>query len=174
NETLVECFCRVHTRVPQQVIHRDYLGHHGNVLARIQRHGDQGNIHSKYGSSLLVQAGALDDCICPPLLEPHDNLQSLLLPYCTNTENGRDVYQPHATNLHVMALQLHSLAYHHICTSSLEANQVVCHQPVPSLHKVQHALGLSDSARSREEQANTVHVGKASVQRGGGSKLLLE
>src|SRR5690606_10184727 len=33
---------------------------------------------------------------------------------------------------------------------------------------------LSDSARSREEQANTVHVGKASVQRGGGSELLLE
>src|SRR5690606_39354966 len=49
NQAIVECMSRIHARVLQEMIHRDHLGYHGDVLARVERHGDERDIDTENG-----------------------------------------------------------------------------------------------------------------------------
>src|SRR2546423_8676065 len=93
------------------------LGNDGDVLAGVEEHSDLGKLYLQYRGRLDVEPGSLYDCILVPLLELHDNLDSLLLSDRANTEDSGNVDQTDPTNLHIVPLHLVAAADQHIVTA---------------------------------------------------------
>src|SRR2546426_3729479 len=66
DEALVEGLGRIHSAVPQQVVHRHDLADHREVLARVERHGDERQRRSEEHTSELQSPCNL---VCRLLLE---------------------------------------------------------------------------------------------------------
>src|ERR1041385_221428 len=90
-EPLVEARRRIHSAVFQQVIQRDHLGDHGDVLARIEVDANLRNLDVENHGRFGVESGPLRLRFAIPFLELDDDLDALLLPNGANPEHGRDV-----------------------------------------------------------------------------------
>src|SRR5207237_1815200 len=58
-QPVVERAGRVHAAVAEQVVHRDDLADHGQVLAGVERHRDEREGHIEHPGLLAVDAGAI-------------------------------------------------------------------------------------------------------------------
>src|SRR5687768_10883791 len=140
HQPLVERVRGVHPAVAQQVVHRDHLGDHRDVLSRVERHADLRERDAEDLRRLAVEPRAVHDLGLVPLLELHHHLDALLLTHGADAEDGRDVHEPDAAHLHVMPLQLVPAADHHVAPATGGDHQVVGHEAVAALDEVEHAL----------------------------------
>src|SRR5438093_5421330 len=99
-QPVVECPRRIHATVAQQVIHRDDLTHHREVLPRVERHGDERQRDLQHLGGLAVEPGAIVLARRIPVLELDDHLDRLLLPRGAAAEQRADVDEPHAPDFH--------------------------------------------------------------------------
>src|SRR5436190_4859479 len=106
DQRLVEPLGGVDAAPLQKMVHGDHFGDHGDVLAGIERNGDARDGHAEDVGRLPVEPRALDDGVVTPFLELDDDLDALLLADGPDAEDGRDVDEAEAANLHVMALEL--------------------------------------------------------------------
>src|SRR5437867_6654752 len=173
-QTLVEALRSIDTAVLQQMIHRDHFGDNGDVLSRVEGHGDlrEGDVEDR--RSLAVETRSVDHQFRVPVYQLDDDLDALLLTNGANAEHGWHVDEADAANLHVMPLQLVPASEQHLGAAARRDDVVVRNQPVPALHEIEHALRLADPAAADEEQPDAEDVRQRAVKRRGGSELLLQ
>src|SRR5688572_21878894 len=174
DQALVEHFRRVHARITQQVVQRDHLGDHGDVLSRIKEHGDLRQLHLENLGRGDIEAGALDDSVLIPLLQFHNDFDAFLLAHGTNPEDRGNVDQADAADLHEMALQIVTAPDQNIIATLAGDDEIIGNEAMPSLYKVEHALRLADSTFPGEKETNTEYVGERPVKRHGWSELHLQ
>src|SRR2546422_713603 len=108
-QALVELPRRVDAAVALQMVHRHHLADHGEILARVERHGDERQAHAEQRRRLAVEPRAV---VLPgrvPVLELHDHLDALLLAHGAHAEQRLDVDQPDAPDLHVVLIDIKAL-----------------------------------------------------------------
>src|SRR5258705_12217951 len=106
DQRLVETLGGIDAAPLEEMMHRDHLGDHGDVLSRIEGNRDARDRHAKDGRRLAVESRALDAGVVSPLLELHHHLDPLLLPPGADAEDRRNVDEAEAADLHVVPLQL--------------------------------------------------------------------
>src|SRR4029077_1406605 len=77
-QTVVERAGRIHAAVAEQVVHRDDLADHREVLAGVQRDRDHREGHVEHARRLAVDPGAVVLAAGVPLVELHHDLDALL------------------------------------------------------------------------------------------------
>src|SRR4051812_10625522 len=77
-KALVEALRRIDAAVFEQMIQSDDFGDDGNVLSRVERNADLGNLDVEDGRRLAIESRAIRRCILVPLLELHDDLDAFL------------------------------------------------------------------------------------------------
>src|SRR6266566_2646873 len=166
-QPVVERPRRIHAAVAQQVIHRDDLTHHREVLPRVERHGDERQRDLEHLGGLTVDPGAIVLARRIPVLELDDHLDTLLLPHGADAEQRADVDQPHAPDFHIVLGELVPPTDQHVVPPARDVDDVVRDQPMAALHEIEHALALPDARAAEEQQAHAEHVGERRVHRGG-------
>src|SRR2546425_7733494 len=174
DEALVEGLGRVHAAVAQQMVHGHHLADHREVLARVERHGDERQRHFQHLRLLALDAGAVVLAPRVPVLELDDDLDALLLPHRPDPEQRLDVDQPHAADLHVMSRQLVPAPDQHVVAAAVDVHDVVRDQAGAPLHQIEHALALAHPRAPEEEQPHSEHVGGPAVHRGAGGERVVE
>src|SRR5687767_1878665 len=174
DEPLVECRGHVHTGVAKQVHHRDHLGDHRDVLSGIERHDDLWHHDPEDVGLVMSEPAAVRILGRFPVLELHDHLDTLLLPYGTHPEQGGNIDQADPADLHVVARHLVSLADEDIGAPSGNLHDVVGDQAMTPLHEIEHALALSNPGTPDEQQADAVHVRQRAVEGGTRGESLLD
>ena len=114
---------------------------------------------------LAVEARAVDDRVVMPFLELHDDLDALLLAHGANAEDGRDVDEADAADLHVVALQLVAATDQDVAAAAPHDDEIVGDEAMPALDEIEHALRLADAALADEQQPDAEHVGERAVDR---------
>src|ERR1700682_3467260 len=155
DESVIERFGGVDTRVPQEVVEGNDLGDDGDVLPGVQEYRDLRKLHLEHRGGLYVEAGSLHDGILVPLFELHDDLDALLLADGADTKDSRNVDQTDAANLHVMPLHLVATSDQHIVAALADDHQIIRNQPVSPLDEVENAFRFSNSAHAREKKADS-------------------
>src|SRR3954471_20350743 len=149
-EALVESRRRIHAAVLEQVIQRDHLGDHRDILARIERNADLRQLDVEDCGRLTIEARAIDDGVLMPVLELHDDLETLLLAHGADAEHAGYVDQPDAAYFHVVPLQLMPLADQHVAAAAFDDHEIVGNQAVSAFDEIEYALGFADAAASYE------------------------
>src|SRR5690349_6289704 len=106
DQRFVEALGGIDAAPLEKMVHGDHLGDHGDVLAGIERDRDARGGDTEDVGGLAVEPRALDDRVVPPLLELYHHFDALLLAHGADAEDGGDVDEPEAADLHVVALQL--------------------------------------------------------------------
>src|SRR5258708_4444682 len=163
DERLVEPLGRVDTAPLQQMMHRDDFGDHGDVLAGIEMNGNARNGDTENVRVLVVQSGTVHVGALTPLLELNDDLDALLLAHRADAEDGRNVHEPDAANLHVMALELVAASNEDVVAAATREHEIVGNDPVSTLDEIEHALGFADPALPDEQKPDTVDIGQRAV-----------
>src|SRR5947208_7621395 len=153
-QPVVERAGRVHATVAQQVVHGHDLADHGQVLAGVERHRDHREGYVEHPRRLTVDPGAVVLAAGVPLVELHDDLDPLLLPHRPHPEQGADVDEPHAADLHVVLRQLVAAADQEVVAAARDVDDVVRDQAVAALHQVEHAFALADPRLAEEQEAH--------------------
>src|SRR5688500_3385195 len=117
DQALVEPLRRIDAAVLEQMIHRDHFADDRDVLARIQQHANLGQLDIENLRRLAVEPRAIHDRVGVPVLQLHDDLDALLLAHGTDAEDGGNVHEPDAADLHVVALQLVATSDEHVVPS---------------------------------------------------------
>src|SRR5439155_948026 len=173
-QPVVEQARRIHAAVPQQVVHRNDLTDHGQVLPRVERYGDDRQSHLEHLSRLAVDPGAVIFARRLPVFELDDDLDPLLLAHGTDAEQRADVDQPHAADLHVVLGQFVPAPDQDIVAPARNVNHVVRNQPVAALHQIEDAFAFPDARAAEEQQAHTEHIGERRVHGGRGREGLVQ
>src|SRR6185503_4965917 len=79
DQPFVEVLRRIDAAVAQQVVHRDHLTDHGQVLAGVQRDRDERQLGVEQLGFLQIEPGAVVFACGVPILELHHDLDALLL-----------------------------------------------------------------------------------------------
>src|SRR5258708_22930406 len=153
---------------------RDDFGDHGDVLAGIEMNGNARNGDTENVRVLVVQSGTVHVGALTPLLELNDDLDALLLAHRADAEDGRNVHEPDAANLHVMALELVAASNDDVVAAATREQEIVVNDPVYTLDEIEHALGFADPALPDEQKPDTVDVGQRAVERGLRRERVLE
>src|SRR2546423_2087666 len=162
-QSIVEYFRGVDAGVEQQMIQRDYLGDHRDVLSGVEEYRDLRQLDFQYCRRFNIETSALDDRVLIPFFQLHDDLDPFLLPDRADPKNGRNVDQTDATDLHVVALHLVAAANEHIVSALARNHEIVGNEAVATLDEIQHALGFTDSTHASEEEADAKYVGKRAM-----------
>src|SRR5205823_9381918 len=165
-EPVVEGARRVHAAVAEQVVHRHDLADHGQVLAGVERDRDHREGHVEHARRLTVDPGAVVLARRVPLVELHHDLDALLLPHRPHAEQGADVDESDAADLHVVLRQLVAAADQDVVAAPRDVDDVVRDQAVAALDQVEHAFALADPGLAEEQQAHAEHVGERRVHAG--------
>src|SRR2546423_12049707 len=166
-QPVVERAGRVHAAVAEQVVHRHDLADHGQILAGVERHRDHREGHVEHAGRLTVDSGTVVLARRVPLVELHHDLDALLLPHGPHAEQGADVDEPDAADLHVVLRQLVAAADQDVVAAPRDVDDVVRDQAVAALHQVEHAFALADPRLAEEQQPHAEHVGERGVHAGG-------
>src|SRR5690606_36832176 len=121
-----------------------------------------------------LEAGAVVVPLRAPIFQLDDHLDALLLSDGADPEERTDVYDPDATDLHVVPLEFVAPADQHIVSATRDLHDVVRDEAVATLDEVQHTLALPDPAPPDEEEADAVDIGKGAVHRDPGRELALQ
>src|SRR5438552_2826014 len=173
-EAFVEVLRRIHAAVAQQVVHRHHLTDYREILARVERHGDERQRDVEQLRRLPVEAGTIVLPRRVPVIELDHDFDALLLAHRADSEQRADVDQPHAADLHVVPCQLVTPADQHVVPMPRDVDDVVRHQAVTALHQIEHALALADPRAAQEQETHAEHVGERRVHRGVRRERLVE
>src|SRR5215831_15642706 len=174
HQPLVESLRRVDAAVPEEMVHRDDFRDNRDVLARIERHANLGQLDVENRRGFGVQACAIDRGIVMPLLPLDDDLDALLLAHGANAEDRRDVDETDATNFHVMALQLVAFPDEDVAAAPACDHQIVGDEAVAPLDEIEHAFRFADAAAPDEQQSDAEDVRQRSVKIRRRRELILE
>src|SRR2546423_3220102 len=164
HQAVIERLGGVDAGVAQQVIKRDDLGDHGDVLSWVQENGDFRQLDVENRGGLNVEAGALDDGVLIPFLKLNDYFDALLLANCADSENRWDVDEADAPNLHVMPLHLMTASDEHIVATLAGDDQIVGNEPMAALDKIQHTFRLSDATLAGKEQSDAENIRQRAME----------
>src|SRR2546423_12850115 len=173
-QPVVERAGRVHAAVAEQVVHRHDLADHGQILAGVERHRDHREGHVEHAGRLTVDSGTVVLARRVPLVELHHDLDALLLPHGPHAEQGADVDEPDAADLHVVLRQLVAAADQDVVAAPRDVDDVVRDQAVAALHQVEHAFALADPRLAEEQQTHAEHVGERRVHAGAGREHVVQ
>src|SRR5215510_15981018 len=133
----------IHTGVPEQEHHRDHFRDDSDVLPRVERDDHLGNRHLENRGLQLSEPGPVGVLGRLPVLELDDHFDPLLLAHRPDSEERRDIDEPYAADLHVVAGQLMTLADQDIAAPASHLYHVVSHKPVSPLYQIEHAFTLA-------------------------------
>src|SRR5207253_6527325 len=175
DQAVVKGARRVHPAVAQQEVHRHDLTDYGEVLAGVERHGDQGQGHVEHLGGLAIDARPVVFARRVPVLELDHHLDALLLAHRADAEQGPDIDQSHAADLHVMLGELVPAPDEHVVPTTGDVHEIVRHQAMAALDQVQHAFALADPRPPEEQEPHAEHVGERGMhRRGGGERIVQE
>jgi hypothetical protein len=132
----------------EKMVQRDDLGDHGDVLARVQRYDHPRHLHSQNVDQLGIEPRAIVVRLLVPGFELNDHLDPLLLADRPDPEQGRDVDDADAADLHVMALQLVPAADDDLGSVPRDDHDVVGDEPMSPLDQIEDRLALADRRSS--------------------------
>ena len=141
------------------MVHGHHLRDHRDVLSGIERNRDLGNLDPEHVDLGRLESGPRIGTVFVPELESDHHFDTLLLPGGVDPKERTDVDNAEAPNLHVVGLELMSLAEKDVRPPPRDDDVVIRDEPVPTLNQVQHTLALADSTVSDKEQSNAVYVG---------------
>src|SRR6266850_1914753 len=130
DQPVVERMRRIHAAIAQQVVHGEHFADHRQVLAGVQGHREERQLDVEQLGFLTVESGAVVFASGIPILELHDDLDPLLLAHRPDAEEGVDVDQPHAADLHVVTGDLVAAADQHVVAAPRHVHHVVRDQAV--------------------------------------------
>ena len=125
-----------------QVIERDHLSDHGDVLAGRDRHLDQRDLDSEHIDLVLVEPGALVILLVRPFLQVDHDLDALLQADGPDPEHRLHVDDAEPSDLHVMPEQLVPGADQHVAVAARDRDHVVRHQPVAAFDQVERKIAI--------------------------------
>src|SRR6267378_2382999 len=125
DQPVVEGVRRIDAAIAQQVVHREHFADHRQVLAGVQRHGKERQLDVEQLGFLTVESGAVVFASSVPIFELHDDFDAFLLAHRADAEQGVDVDQPHAADLHVVAGDLVAAADEHVVATLRHVHHVV-------------------------------------------------
>src|SRR5262245_36719688 len=134
------------------MIHRDHFGHDRDVLSRIERDTNLGQLDVENRRDLRVEPGAVDVGVLIPLLELDDDLDAFLPAHGADAENRRNIHQTDAANLHVMPLKLVTAANENVGPATSRNDEIISNEPVAALDEIQDAFRFADATFADEQQ----------------------